>query len=284
MIKYFVLFLLVVSVTSCRTTKKVVVKKEVPNITKVRLFNNINDNQLQYNTLYAKKMDISINRNGKKDNLKASLKIKRDTFIWMSVTAPLGIEVGRVLLTPDSIKFIDSYNKKYFFSDYNYFINKFDLKLSFECIQKLLTNMFFDLESCNGNDGKEEKFKFYRTKSDYVLLNIQQKAISRKIKRFLKKKQKNKDFTFILQRIHIEPELFRPELLSLEDLEEYAGVNALYKDFKDYQGKIFPEKIILNVFMEDLKIQLELEFLKLEFDVPVMPGFRLSPKYKQIYP
>ena len=122
MTKYFFLFFVVFCVTSCKVAEKVSVHREVPHITEAKLLKNIHENELQFNSLYAKKLDVSIDRNGKTDHVKAALKIERDSFIWMSLTAPLGIEIARILLTPDSIKFIDSYNKKYFFTDYRFFM------------------------------------------------------------------------------------------------------------------------------------------------------------------
>ena len=42
------------------------------------------------------------------------VKKQRDSFIWVSVSAALGVDVARLLLTPDSVKFISPREKKYF--------------------------------------------------------------------------------------------------------------------------------------------------------------------------
>lgn len=282
MTRYFFLFFVVLSMASCKMTEKITVRREIPSITEGKLLKNVYSNELNYNSLYVKKMDVSIERNGKKDNLKAALKIEKDRFIWMSFTAPLGIEIARILLTPDSIKFIDSYNKKYFFTDYQYFYDKFDVDINFDCFQNLLTNVYFNLEDCGRVNTKESKFKFEKTGSDYVLSNIHQKALNRKIKKFFKKRKKNKDYTLIHHKIHIDPELFRPVKISLEDLEEDMGISVKYRDFKSYNEKLFPEKIDFNLSLDDLKISLGFKIQKLEFDVNVVPNFRLSAKYRPI--
>lgn len=282
MIRYFFLFLAVLCIVSCKMTEKVSVHSEIPNITEGRLLKNIYNNELVYNSLYSKKLDVSIDQNGKKNNLKAALKIERDSFIWMSLTAPLGIEIARILLTQDSVKFIDSYNKKYFFTDYRFFNDKFDIKIGFDCFQNLLTNVYFNLENCGKTASNNTKFKLEKTSSDYVLSNIQQKALNRKIKKFLKKKRKNKDYTLILQKIHIDPVLYRPLKISLEDLEDEMGVSVKYADFKSFNEKIFPETIEFDIALNDLKIKLDLKIQKVEFDVKVVPNFRLSSKYEPI--
>lgn len=69
-------------------------KKDVPVITENKLFKNIENHKLNYNTLFAKRIDVSLTNDKGSNNFKASLKIQRDSFIQISVTAPLGIEVA----------------------------------------------------------------------------------------------------------------------------------------------------------------------------------------------
>ncbi len=266
---------------SCRTVRQVTVKKDIPFITENKLLRNIDSNELKYNTLFIKRIDVSYTNKKESSSFKASMKIKRDTFIQVSVTAPLGIEVARVLITPDSIKFADIYHKKYFIAGYDYFYEKFDIHLNFDCIQDILTNIYFNIEDYSST-GRTKKFKLERTDAGYELSSVQEKALSRKIKKLYKKKRKNKDYVLILQKILIDPVLFRPLQMSVEDVDEDMGVAVSYGKFKDFSGKIFPEKIVFKLFSEGDKINLELTFLKLEFDVPVESNFKISSKYKRI--
>ncbi len=266
---------------SCRSVKPVVVKKDIPSIAENKLLKNIKSNELEYETLFAKKIEVSLTQKKRSDNFKASLKIKRDSFIQISLTAPLGIEVARVLLTRDSIKFVDTYHKKYFLADYQYFADRYDSYLSFDCIQKILTNTFFNFVDCSGI-GKSRKYKLDKTNQGYELSTVEEKALSRKIKKFYKKKRKNKDFILILQKILIDPQLFRPLVISVEDVDEETSIAVNYKNLKSFSGKKFPEEIIFELSDGKDKITLELKFLKLEFDVAVEPNFRISSKYKKI--
>lgn len=281
---YFLGILLIVSCCffSCRSVKKTVVYKEIPNITENRLLKNVYASEPNFNSLYSKRMDVAFTQDGKVSNLRGTLKIQRDSFIQVSISAPLGIEVGRVLLTRDSVKFVDSYHKKYFLSDYKYFYDKFDANLSYDCFQKILTNAFFDFESCNGAESKEKKYKLDKTENSYVLSTLEEKALGRKIKKLYRKRRKNKDFVLILQKIQVDPLSFRPLSVLLEDVEEEAGVNVNYDDFRDFDGVFFPEKIAFILFSGKDKTGLEIRFNKLEFNVVVEPNFRISPKYKRI--
>lgn len=284
MFRCFLFGFLIVFLFSCRSVKETVVEKEVMNISEGKLYKNLELNELDYRTLYAKKVDVSIDINGKRNNLKGILKIERDSFIWMSVTAPLGIEIARVLLTRDSVKFVDSYNKKYLLTDYGFFYNEFGIHLGFNCIQRILTNAYLNLDDCNQSNLKSGKFKFEKTDRDYVLSNVQKRALNRKLKKFFKKKSKNKDFALVLQKLHIEPDYFRPYKLTVEDLDEDMKISADYSHFKVYENKIFPEKLVFELFFEENKIKLELEFTRLEFNIKVNSNLRIPSKYKNILP
>lgn len=280
----FVVLLLFVCLVSCRSAKTVVKEKvELPNVTEGRLFKNVVDSALNFNTLYAKKIDLTL-RDGEKENtLKAMLRIQRDSFIWVSVTAPLGIEVARVLFTPDSIKFISPREKEYFLSDYSYFSEKFDVDLTFDCFQKILSNHFFDFTSCTSLVDRNKRYKLDKSGDDYVLYSLEEKAIGRKLKRLYKKKRKNKEFTLVLQKVHINPDNFRPNLISIEDLEEKIGVSVNYERFNRFGERLFPSRLIFKLFSKTDDIEVTMDFSRLEFDVDVSPSFKISSKYKRIY-
>ena len=279
-----ILVLILLCLVSCKSVKNVVEKqRDLPNITEGKLSKNITSNSLDYNTIYAKKVDLSLKDNKNSHSLKAVLRIQRDSFIWISVNASLGVDVARLLLTPDSVKFISPRDKKYFISDYSYFTDRFDVALTFDCIQRILTNQFFDFESCTTEAEKGKRYKFDKSGNDYLLYSLEERALGRKLRKLYKKKRKNKEYSLILQKIHIDPDYFRPNAVSIEDLEEGIGMNVKYADIKEFNGKLFPSKIAFNIFSDTDKWEVILNFDRLEFDVEVSPNFKIPSKYKRIY-
>lgn len=276
------LFVCLVSLSSCRSVQDVAEPRIVPNISENKLFKNIAEQSFDYQTVFIKKVDISLKTGKKKDNLSGSIKIDKDKFIWLSMSGPLGIELGRALLTPDSVKLIDSYNKEYLFTDYSFFNEKLDLDLNFYCIQYILTNTFFNLGDCINSEAKDSKFKFENTKNDYLLSNVHKRSENRRIKKFQRKKQRNKDYTLLLQKVHIDPFYFRPSRISLEDLDDDFIVSVDYKDFKDIERRKFPTKMLFDFLNNEHSVQLELKFSKFEFDQVLVPNFRLTSKHKPV--
>lgn len=280
----FVVLLLLACLVSCRSMKTAVKEKvELPNITEGRLFKNLVDSALNFNTLYAKKIDLTLRDGEKSNSLKAILRIQRDSFIWVSVTAPLGVEVARLLLTPDSVKFINAHDKEYFLSDYSFFSEKFDIDLTFDCFQKILTNHFFDFTSCTSLVDRNKRYKLDKSGEDYVLYSLEEKAIGRKLKRLYKKRRRNKEYTLVLQKVHVNPDNFRPNSVSIEDLEEKLGVSVTYDDFAHFEDRLFPKYLKFKLFSKTDNLEIILEFARLEFDVKVSPNFKISSKYKRVY-
>ena len=163
------------------------------------------------------------------------------------------------------------------------FSEKFDVDLNFNCLQRILTNQFFDFTSCTSSVDRNKRYKFDKSGEDYVLYSLEQRAIGRKLKRLYKRKRKNKEFTLVMQKVHVNPVNFRPNAVSIEDLEEELEVSVRYARFKDFEGKLFPERLVFKLLSDTDDLELTLDFTRLEFDVKVSPSFRISNKYKRIY-
>lgn len=70
-------------------------------------------NRIEFQSFSAKtKVDFT-GADGKKNELNAFIRVKKDSAIWISINAALGIEVFRVLITPDSVKVLDKLNKTF---------------------------------------------------------------------------------------------------------------------------------------------------------------------------
>lgn len=75
-----------------------------------------------------------------KDNHEVNIQIRmiKDEAIWMSATALLGLEVGRVLLTPDSIRIINRMESTYYNDTYHEGSKWLGEELDFVNLQRLI--------------------------------------------------------------------------------------------------------------------------------------------------
>lgn len=94
-------------------------------------------NNLDFNYLTAKSQ-ISLNDNGNNLTSGLTLRMKKDSVIWVSVQPGLGIEAARMMLTQDSVYIMNRLKKEYTATDYTFLRNKFQVDVSFEVLQALL--------------------------------------------------------------------------------------------------------------------------------------------------
>lgn len=267
---------------SCRTAKQVVTEKDIPLMTEHKLLKQIESNRLNDSTLFAKRIEVSFTDGENSDNFKASLKISRDSFMQISLTAPLGIEVARILLTQDSIKFVDVYHKKYFLADYDYFNQRYDVSLTYDFLQNIFTNTFSDFTLLDESNLRTKRYKLDRTEMGYKLWTVDKKNAGKKLKKFYKQSGSERDEIILLQEILIDPTYFRPLSMSLKDLNEGVGISVRYENFVRFGEELFPEKMRFTLFSEKSNMDLNLKFQRMEFNVPVEPNFRILSKYKRM--
>ena len=93
--------------------------------------------QLVFNTFSARaKTKLDIDGNG--NDVTLNLRIQHDKKIWVSVTALLGIEVARALITPDSITVINRLQGVYIKKPFSY-INQYGGKqVNYQTLEALL--------------------------------------------------------------------------------------------------------------------------------------------------
>ena len=115
--RFFIFLLAVILLCiSCRTTKKVTeaplpVKLKGDNV--IELFDSMMAHQFTYTWLSAKADVEYTDRNNETSSFDVNLRMKKDSAIWISITPLLGIEVARVLVTPDSMRILDRIGKTY---------------------------------------------------------------------------------------------------------------------------------------------------------------------------
>lgn len=139
--KLLVALCMLLTLAACKSKKQVVVNR---NTAKVNPSNDvaarlatIRSKQITFNTFSAKaKTQLAI---GKDDNdVTMNLRVQRDKKIWVSITAILGVEVARALITPDSILVINKLQGLYTKKPFS-FVHKFTgRQIDFATLQSLL--------------------------------------------------------------------------------------------------------------------------------------------------
>jgi hypothetical protein len=103
-----------------------------------------------------------------------SLRIRKDSLIWVSVVPGLGIEVARLRITPDSVYLVNRLNKTYFAGDYSLLREKFKVDVDFAMVQAILLGNYLP-----GEPGQE------KVMTEPPLQHIRREEASLQIDQFL---------------------------------------------------------------------------------------------------
>jgi hypothetical protein len=153
MTRVFIFSIAIMLMASCRSTKNIqtaIAKKdttdkiaiegsEADSATFIKtVLNKIDSNRVVYTTFNAK---VNIDYQGMDDksyNVNASIRMYKDSAIWISANAVLGIEAMRVMITQDSVKLLDKLNKSYTARSVDYLQEVTSLPLNLEILQDLI--------------------------------------------------------------------------------------------------------------------------------------------------
>ena len=127
---------LVLIVSSCS------VKKETSNIRMLsanHIVKEVEDNKFEFDNLEAKFNVNILDEKGRNEmGLKGQLRMQNDSLIWVSVSLKVGIEMARVMITEDSLKFINRSGKTYIAENLDYVNEILPVEASIKFLQDIL--------------------------------------------------------------------------------------------------------------------------------------------------
>ncbi len=257
-----VLFVLAVLwLASCRTAKELPVAKIKP-ISTSKLLKRVEQNAFDFEYFTIKRMSCQFSNNGKKTNFIVNLKALKDKKILVSISK-MKIPVARVLLTPDSVKYVNYIDHNYFIDDYSYLSSFLNIDLDFVTIQSILSNNAFSYR----NDAKNRDFKTFDTFVEdgmYVLqsektkkiFKLEKKHKTKKIKRRLKRLDDN---ALILEQLYFNPVNFALLKIVINDKTNNRVMNMNFDNFVKVQNKDYPGNIFMNFVSNRSEIKLKLK-------------------------
>ena len=265
-----ILFIFIISIlafVSCKPTKKIqtaintkkdTVTAPVANNAKedsIRFisetYQSIIANQIKYTTFSAKMNVDYVDADDKKYNVNATLRMYKDSVVWVSVNAIFGIEGLRALITRDSVKILDKQNKFYTARSIGYLQEVSALPVNLTTLQDIIIGNAVFVDS---------NIISYSTFDNSIsLLSIG------KIFKNLVTLNENKL-------------LLRMKLDDLDELRNRTG-DLTYSDYEDKRGVNFA-KIRKITFAEKKKLDVRLEFKQYNFNEDLTFPFSIPKNYK----
>jgi hypothetical protein len=272
----FLLFLF-----SCKAPKEVVKEKvKFEHLSTKELLEKLEVNEFKFETL-STKADITF-IDEKETSFKANLRIRKDSAIWMSITPALGIEMARILITKDSLMFMDRMHNKYFVGDFAFINKKFDVDMDYNMLEALLVGNSIEFE----NDEKI-RTSIDRKKDFYFIGTERKRKVKRDIKKDLKKdKEVIKNQSQILW---VYPETYKIAELLLIDPDKNQSLSGFFTNHKpvtNSEDSLVTEQIFpfnLSFSIESKKnLKIDVEYGKVTLNKELNLSFKIPEKYEQV--
>ena len=254
--------------TSCRSTRKiqsaigkkdsVAVVTDTGKADSVRFINDVvsrlRSNQISYTTFNAKVNVDYKGGDGKNYDVNASLRMYKDSAIWVSANAVFGIEAMRVLITKDSIKLLNKLEKTYTARSIDYLQEVTQLPLDLNTLQNLLIGNVVYLDSNVVSYSKDAN-------------TVSVLSLGRWFKNLITISEPNRSI----------------ERIKLDDADISRNRTAVlsYSDYETKKGPLFATKRNITV-AEKSRLDIKLDFKNYDFNEEVNFPFSVPKNYTRL--
>lgn len=268
---------------SCKHRKEVPVKPETPVVApdslggKCRLdFKSakslsrlMSEHELQFDWIAAKATVESF-MDEKEESFDIRVNLRKDSAMLVNIQYVLGINVAKVLISKDSVWFVDYIHKSYFKGDFAYINDMLSAELDFDLLQSVLfgnSAEFYD-------DDTRLKPVVDRANCLY-LLSTERKKRLRKIINGVE--QPSDD----LQTLTLDPESFK--ILKTEFMQPSTGrkFTASYSAFAEKDSVYAPYHVDIDIQAQK-SARLKINYVRIEKNTPQRLSLNIPAKYDAI--
>lgn len=208
---------------------------------------------INFNTL-SMKGKANLKLPGNENTVTVNLRIQRDQKIWVSITALLGIEVARAVITPDSIMILNKLQSTYIRQPFRYIYRYTSKQVTFAMLQDVLTgntiNTLFNVESVL----EQNTQGWWNLNGNQGTLNY------------------NLNFNA----------LQKPQQLNLNDAKAAQALKVQYGNYQKVNEFLMPAQITINSLSANNRVDIDFDFSKIESNVPLDFPFTVPKKYELI--
>src|SRR5436190_4107966 len=269
-------FLLIVVLTalivsSCRGPKKIqtaITKKDSTEVVTIINSNTGHDDSMRFiqgirdtiirqkinYTTFNAKVDVGYTGgDGKKYDVNANIRMYKDSMIWVSVNAILGIEAMRLLITKDSVKLINKLDKFYSVRSITYLQEVTALPLDLSTLQDLIIGNPVYLDS--------NIVSYSKNGAEVSLLSL------------------GSVFRHFIT-IHANDKLVQHSKMDDVDVLRNRTCELIYEKYEDKKGPLFSTRRQITV-SEKSKLDVKLDFKNYDFNETLSFPFNIPKNYER---
>jgi len=240
---------------SCAPKKRMVStaggERRVSRVERMDILDNISQRQLRFSTFSGRaKSSVTINK--EYYDATANVRIERDKAIWISITALMGIEMGRLLITEDSVKIINRLRSEYTRKPFSYLSDLTGAALDFSTLQQLLVGNAID--QATGSDTE-----VWAVGDGYVL------------------RSETPGLAYLVQ---LDTN-YRTVRTLMEKQTQHQRMETNYMDYRESSGFTFPHLVSISLTADRLDLRSEMKYSKVSYNDALEMPFNIPPRYTE---
>ncbi|MBK8805122.1 MAG: DUF4292 domain-containing protein [Bacteroidales bacterium] len=241
------IFLLSFIFLSCKRPEIALKNKELKNFNLNNIFDTINASYINYEHFFSK---ISVESGFSKYSFKGTLKIRKDSMIWVSVVPMMGIEAARIVITNDSIKILNRIQNQAILKDMSSIKNYLGIDINYKTLQSLLLNELLFLDSTY----EKNEFSLDPKKASNRFQLVQYTD-----KEFKNLSSKNDVLNHIFT---VSNTNLRPSEIEIRNFSNSKNLKISYSEPSTTDSLQFPSSILINTVYDTAKIWININYLK----------------------
>lgn len=280
--KFFVFTILLLFSVSCKH-KKNIQKSAIP-ITKEDTLNvkckldyknaktlsrRAKENEFQFDWVSAK-ANVESWVDEKEESFDIRVRARKDSAMLVTIQYVLGLEVAKVLITRDSVKFVNYIQKTYFKGDFNYINDLLQADIDFDLLQAVLFG-----NSAEFHDDEARMKPVIDRQNCFYLLSTERK---RRLKRI---QSGNSEIKNALQTLTLNPDNYKILKNEFVDPATSRKFIANYNNFTQKDSVYAPYHVDIDIVAQK-NARLKIDYVRIEKNTPQKLTLNIPSKYDAI--
>lgn len=278
----------------CKPTERAVAR-EYPPKSEADLIALAQNNHFDFQWFSAK-ISADARTPERSNSFRATLRIRKDSAIWVSVSPAMGIEAFRLLCTRDSVKYLDKLKNQYFLGTYKRLNELTNSDLDLQALQDILVGdpLYFDaqlgyrarkdetgylLSTRNANRLRRivgtERDESLVIPADTSDTDLNERRLNRLQDRW-------KDEDLIVRQYWFDYDHGKVVQSVFTDLGSALYLSSQYSTFEDINGQLFPTEAALELGNTEEQATFKLDYSRIKVNVPAGMPFSIPSKYEPV--
>jgi len=282
---FILLTALVVGFSSCRTARDLPAERLRP-LSAEKILKQAEQNAFDYTDLTIRRINVQFSNSSTKTNFRANLKAIKGEQILASISK-LNLPVGRVLLTPESITYVNYIDRNYFLDDYTFLSGFLNFNLNFDIIQSVISNSFISNGSESGWNNINQKLDSSVEGGRYVVQSGNNHSVWQSAglsNPFSNRNRRNAGGRQepVTQKMYFNPRSFNLERLEIETRESNWKLEVDYSNFEKVNKKNYPGSIDLKMSSSNEVVELKIRLNGFSTEKIDVIDLNIPDRYEQI--